>query len=154
MKKSSKFRVDERILIDADIHTVWQHMTEWDAYPQWNPFIVQVDYQVDAQNNIRKMKFHLRWQDGSKGTSLEQMVHSQPPHQGTAELVYKYASLLAKIGLLRATRIQRLYQHGHQTEYVTQEEFFGILAPFVPITAVQQGFAAQAKALAAVASKK
>ena len=99
------------------------------------------------------MKFHLHWQDGSKGTSIEQMVRITPPHEGTAELVYKYASLLAKIGLLRATRIQQLYQQGNQTEYVTREEFSGILARFVPIKAVKQGFAAQAKALAAAASK-
>ena len=52
MKKPSKYCVDERILIEADIQTVWKYMTDWDAYPQWNPFIVKVDYQVDALNNI------------------------------------------------------------------------------------------------------
>lgn len=151
-QKTAKYSVEESILIDADIDAVWQYMTDWGAYPHWNPFIVKVDYQVDRHNQISQMKFHLRWPDGKKGTSIEQMVRSAPPQNGTAELVYKYAAPLAKLGLLRATRLQRLRQQGAQTEYYTREDFYGVLARFVPLTAVKKGFAAQAKALAAVSA--
>mgnify|MGYP001049607691 CR=1 FL=1 len=153
MQQKSKYVVEERILIDADVHTVWRHMTDWDAYHQWNPFIVGVDYQVDGQGQVTTMKFQLRWPDGKTGTSVEQMVRSSPPQNGTAELVYKYATLPARLGLLRATRIQQLRQQGSQTAYYTREDFSGMLARFVPITAVQQGFAAQAQALAAVSAQ-
>ncbi len=154
MKKKSNYRVEERILIDADINTVWQTMTDWDSYHKWNPFIVNVDYTVDEKHEIDKMKFHLRWHDGKKGTSIEQMLSSTPPSAGSAEIVYKYASLIAKLGLLRATRIQQLQAKGNQTEYYTKEEFFGILARFVPFSAVKKGFTAQANALATIASGK
>lgn len=149
MKKKSSYFVEERILIDADIYTVWRYMTDWDAYPEWNPFIVNVEYQ---ENQVGKMKFYLRWHDGKQGTSIEEMVTSSPPADGSAELVYKYASLMAKLGLLRATRIQQLHTAGQQTEYYTREDFFGILARFVPMMAVKKGFAAQAKALAQIAA--
>lgn len=152
MEPSAKYAVSERILIDANIETVWRHMTDWDAYPQWNPFIVKVEFLSDRQVPNSKMKFHLRWQDGKTGTSIEQMARSVPPQNGTAELAYTYASLPARLGLLRATRVQRLRQIGSQTEYVTREEFHGILARFVPFTAVQQGFTAQAEALARVSA--
>ena len=154
MKKKSNYFVEERILIDADIHIVWQHLTDWDAYHTWNPFIINVDYTVDKQNKVEKMKFYLQWHDGKTGTSIEQMVRSVPPANGSAELVYKYAALVAKLGLLKATRTQQLRTKGNQTEYYTKEEFFGILARFVPITAVKKGFAAQANALAQIASGK
>lgn len=148
--QTSSYRIEERLLINADIHVVWQHMTDWDAYPQWNPFIVKVDYTVDAHNQVDKMKFSLRWHDGKKGTSLEKMVASRPPTAGVAELVYAYAAPVARLGLLRATRIQQLRAQGTQTEYYTKEEFFGVLARFVPFTAVKKGFADQAQALALV----
>lgn len=146
------YLVEEHILIDAAIEVVWQHLTDWEAYPQWNPFIVAVQYTVNAQNNVDKMKFSLRWHDGRPGTSWEQMVSSSPPAHGHAELVYKYASLSARLGLLRATRVQQLRASGQQTVYYTKEQFSGILARFVPFTAVKKGFAAQAKALAKIAS--
>jgi len=151
MKKNSKYIVEERILIDADINIVWKHMTDWDSYHKWNPFIRNVDYQVNEENNIDKMKFYLQWHDGKKGTSIEQMVSLVPPSDGSAKLVYKYASLIAKLGLLKATRIQQLHTKGNQTEDYTKEEFFGVLARFVPIKAVKKGFSAQAKALATIA---
>ncbi len=148
------YLVEERILIDAEIDVVWQHLTDWDAYHQWNPFIVAVQYTVDTQNNVDKMTFSLRWHNGKTGTSQEQMVSSSPPANGQAELVYKYASLAARLGLLRATRVQQLRAQGEQTAYYTKEQFSGILARFVPLTAVKKGFAAQAKALAKIASSK
>ena len=152
MKKKNKYFVEERILIDADINIVWHYMIDWDSYHKWNPFIIDVDYQVNQQNKIGKMKFYLQWHDGKKGTSIEEMVSSSPPSDDSAELVYKYASLMAKLGLLRATRIQQLHAKGQQTEYYTREDFFGILARFVPMIAVKKGFSAQAKALAKIAS--
>jgi len=154
MKKKTKYFVEERILIDADINIVWQYMIDWDSYHKWNPFIVNVDYQVNQENKIHKMKFYLQWQDGKQGTSIEEMVASVPPSDGSAELVYRYASLMAKLGLLRATRIQQLHANGQQTEYYTKEEFSGILARFVPIMAVKEGFSAQAKALAKITADK
>lgn len=146
------YLVEEHILIDAAIEVVWHYLTDWDAYAQWNPFIVAVNYTLDQHNNIDKMKFSLRWHDGTTGTSQEQMVSSSPPANGHAELVYKYASLSARLGLLRATRTQQLYANGQQTSYYTKEQFSGILARFVPFTAVKKGFAAQAEALAKIAS--
>ena len=106
MKNESKHFVEERILIDADINIVWNYITDWGSYHKWNPFIIDVDYQVNKNKNIETMKFFLQWHDGKKGTSIEQMVRSTPPFDGSAELVYKYASPLAKFGLLRAIRTQ------------------------------------------------
>ena len=99
MEKKSNYFVEERILIDADINTVWYYMTDWDAYSTWNPFIVDVKYQMNQENQIGKMKFYLRWYDGKQGTSIEELVSSSPPTNGSAELVYKYVSLMAKLGL-------------------------------------------------------
>ena len=154
MKKNANYTIEEQILINADIQTVWKHMTDWDAYQEWNPFIVKVEHLTTKNNDDEIMKFYLKWHNGKKGTSIEQMVSSSPPSDGSAELVYKYASLMAKLGLLRATRIQKLRTKGNQTEYYTKEEFFGILSRFVPFDAVKKGFSAQAKALAMVAEGK
>ena len=126
-------------------------MSDWDSYPSWNPFIVKVHIQPGKAGHPEKMLFRLVWHNGRKGSSREQMILASPPNAGSAELQYKYNALIAKLGLLKATRIQQLTAIGNQTEYFTREDYVGCLARFVPIKAVSQGFAKQAKALAVVA---
>jgi hypothetical protein len=152
--KMSKYFVEEHITINADIDTVWGYMIGWDSYPRWNPFIVKVDYRASKNGQGDIMVFSLAWHDGRKGSSIEQMISSTPPENGSAELKYKYAHPVARLGLLRATRVQKLQSKGNQTEYSTREEYHGILARFVPLDGVKKGFTAQANALAKIASGK
>lgn len=141
--------VEEQVLIKSDITTVWNLLTDWSGYPQWNPFIVKVDCSKDN----KKMKFHLIWDNGKKGSSKEEFVSARPPEKGEALFVYKYASILAKLGLLRATRVHKLEQRGIETFYYTKEEFTGPLACFVPINDVRKGFKGQTDALASASVK-
>jgi hypothetical protein len=151
LEKAGKYIVEETIFIESNIESVWAYMIDWESYPKWNPFIVNVKYIASKNAHKDKMLFSLRWHNGKKGKSKEQMIYSNPPKNGAAELKYEYASMLSKLGLLKAIRTQQLRTIEKQIEYYTKEEYFGVLAPFVPFSAVKKGFAAQAKALANMA---
>lgn len=40
------------IIIDAPVETIWQVLTDWDQYPNWNPFIKKIDGQLQLGNRL------------------------------------------------------------------------------------------------------
>lgn len=150
---------ESSISINAPIEHVWQVMTDVNAYPQWNPFIVSVDTRDDIMKPGAHMKFFVEWADGKEDTSDEVVTEVVPPHEsnGTkrAHWVYVFNGILHKLGMVHATRHQWLEQHKNGvTVYKTQEVFTGLLKGFVPLAKVQDGFERQAKALAHFAEQQ
>ena len=46
-------RIDTEIIIAASPALVWQVLTDWQAYPQWNPFILSLDGQLACGQRLQ-----------------------------------------------------------------------------------------------------
>lgn len=148
------------IAINAPIERVWQVMTDVAAYPQWNPFVVNIDAAGDVTMQGTAMKFTVKWLDGGTATSQEIVTEAQVPYADSkgvkhAHWAYVFNSWLHRFGLVHAIRHQWLEQQpGSITIYRTEEVFTGLLKKFIPLAKVQDGFERQAKALAHFAEQQ
>lgn len=137
--------IEKTIIIKSDLKTVWEIMNDFDDYVNWNPFIVNV--KMKKKHGIQRMRFFLRWHDGKKGTSLEEMIYARESQNGIYELKYKYASIASRLGLVKAERLQTIQEDNGQIKYYTIEEYRGFLKYLVPLRRVEKGFELQAMAL-------
>ncbi len=141
------------IEIQAPIAVVWSIMIDLKRYREWNPFIVDVRHLPERLELGARFQLGVTWANGSQADSWETLTElTAPAVQGrsiqSAGLAYRYASWLAKVGLVQATREQRLTQaDGLPTLYRTQEVFRGLLARYIALADVQDGFRRQALAL-------
>ncbi len=135
-------------------------MLDFSAYPQWNPFIRRIDGIAGAPQVGQAMQLDVHFIGGSKVRSPERISRIEPPAPDAtgrgpgaskrATLVYSFEGFLSRLYLVRGSRFQRLEQRpGGPTVYRTEEEFHGLLCRFVPLAAVQDGFARHAQALKA-----
>lgn len=142
------------ITIQAPIERVWSIITELGRYREWNPFIYDVVNAPAVLSVGSRFLLRVRWADGSTADSWETTTHVASPTpsghaQTSAMLAYRYSSWLARVGLVRATREQRLVQKVGEakTHYSTRETFHGLVARFLPLANVEEGFQRHAQAL-------
>lgn len=134
------------IEIASDMEKVWDIMTDFEKYSQWNPFIRKVKI-IRRINSPDMMIFDLAWFDGKHGKSKEEMISARRLSSDKYELRYRFASAIAKIGLVKAERIQTIEKSGNKVLYYSIEEYHGLLKAFVPVSRVTRGFEQQAEAL-------
>jgi len=138
--------------IDAPIDVVWKAMLDTENYGEWNPFVFQADCPSPPSSGD-PIVLHVRWSNGKTVVSPERVTvveGPEPDEEGVlrATLSYVYEGFPSKIGLLRATRFQRLTQRaGGPTTYDTVEEFSGPLVRFAGPGRVAEGFRRHAAAL-------
>ncbi|MEM8860869.1 MAG: SRPBCC domain-containing protein [Chloroflexota bacterium] len=139
--------------INAPIEIVWEILVGIGNYERWNPFVIQIKSNRDEPIEGVLMDFTVRFPNGIRTVkSLELVTKFSPPQKTDDGIIalweYDYASFMAKIGMIKATRVQRLIQKkGEATKYFSQEVFNGWGAGLVPIKKVQAGFDAQTEAL-------
>jgi hypothetical protein len=141
--------------IHAPIEKVWATMIDVARYREWNPFIVAVETPDPALRVGSPVLLDVRWGRGGGTRSPEVISRMDPPAPTggavgarSARLEYTYAAWLARLGLVRGTRVQTIAQEpGGPTTYATSEEFHGLLARGVPLAKVQDGFERHARAL-------
>ena len=137
--------------IHAPIDRVWSVMLDTASYGEWNPFVERADCSSDPAVGD-PIVLHVRWANGRSTTSPERISVIEPPHEEgglrRATLAYVYEGLPAKLGLVRGTRYQRLWQQpGGPTHYDTVEEFSGPLVKLAGPKRVEDGFRRHAEAL-------
>jgi hypothetical protein len=137
--------------IDAPIDAVWAVMTDTQRYPEWNPFVREIEC---AQPPVvgTPIRLHVAFASGKQVVSPERITVLEPPYDddGTrrATLAYVFEGWPARLGLVRGTRWQRLSQSpGGPTRYETVEEFSGPLVPLAGPARVEDGFRRHAAAL-------
>lgn len=135
------------IEIAAPASVVWQIMIDVDAYPEWNPFVVEVRRGPGPLGIGGRLRLRVRWHDGGGATSSEHITVFAPPTAGRAELAYRFTGWLDRLGLVHALRSQTLQTTPTGTRYETRECFTGALARLVPLARVQAGFERHAAAL-------
>ena len=142
---TAKNELRAEIEIDADPGTVWDVLTDFEAYPGWNPFITSIDGDQALGGRL-----HVRLQPpGARGFTMKPTVTVNEP--GTA------FGWLGRLG-----GVPRLFDGAHRfelepidggsrTRFVQSERFRGVLLPFVRraiLPATLQGFQAMNRALA------
>ncbi|MEM9777138.1 MAG: hypothetical protein AAF902_21340 [Chloroflexota bacterium] len=149
----SRIQATAECEISAPIDKVWEIMVGIGNYPLWNPFVIRIESNTSEPVEGVMMDFTVRFPGDNNTTHSKELVTNfQPPYENNGEIIaeweYDYASFMAKIGMIKATRIQRLSQKvGKPTKYFSQAVFNGGGAGFVPIEKVQAGFDAQTTAL-------
>lgn len=139
--------------IQAPLERVWAILLDLKQYHTWNPFIIAVEDPPELLQVGSALQLCVRWADGRLARSGERVTQLVPPALAAdgycrADWAYGYTGWLARTGLVRATREHHLAQSpGGPTAYQTREVFRGLLARWVPVRAVQDGFERQTQAL-------
>jgi len=141
----NKYHITVETTIDSDINTIWDKMINTREYGDWNSFIKKITIEKQILLEGTKMKFEVQFKNGKKTTSDEQVKLFKPPHnnQGTieAEWIYDFTGFLHNIGMVRASRTQKLTQlENGSVHYYTCEKFSGWGKIFLPLKNVKAGF--------------
>lgn len=129
------------VTIEAPVATVWQVLTDFDRYGEWNPFTahVKAELTVGARVDMRVTMGAFRLKQTEIICALE------PPRR------LAWRTTIGARWLLHAVREQRLEVLDDATcRYATSDEFRGVLMPLVIMLSggfVRRGFNAVAVAL-------
>jgi uncharacterized protein YndB with AHSA1/START domain len=137
--------------IAAPIDVVWSVMLDTGRYPEWNPFITEVE--TDGPPEVgRALRLHVAFSGGRQVVSPERITAVEPPtgsgSRREARLTYVYEGWPSRLWLVRGTRHQRLTEEdASTTRYETVEVFNGPLVPLAGPDRVAEGFRRHAEAL-------
>ncbi|GAA5038754.1 hypothetical protein GCM10011506_36990 [Marivirga lumbricoides] len=114
-------QIETSIRIKASSETVWDILTDFEKYPQWNPFIKSVKGEVKEGNNIE-----VRIEPpGAKGMTFKPKVLAFKPQKE-----FKWLGNLWVKGLFDGEHAFFLTAHKDgSTTLVQSEKFKGILVP-------------------------
>src|ERR1043165_4998641 len=111
------------ITIHADVHKVWQVLTEFKNYDKWNPFVRSIE---GTPNPGKKLKIHLHTSRGKNRTYSPHITKVEPDK----ELRWYGKSLIP--GIFNGERIFKLDAIGNdQTKFIHKEIFTGILVVLI-----------------------
>jgi len=129
------------IKINAPAEKVWNVLSDFEAYPEWNPFVKYIKGTVAVNN---KIETHIA-PPGANAMTFKPRVLKFDTNK---EL--RWLGHLLIPGLFDGEHIFELMANGNTTTFVQREEFRGILIPlFKKMLDVntRQGFEAMNKAL-------
>ena len=135
-------KLSTEILIEASPEEVWKVLTDFDRYPEWNPFITSISGKLKPRERLKVNIVP----PGEKGTIFKPRVN----HLKSAE-IFSWVGHLFIVGLFDGHHIFELHQTEiGQTRFVHSEEFGGILVTFLwkkLQTSVRDGFEQMNEAL-------
>ncbi|MEQ8677060.1 MAG: SRPBCC domain-containing protein [Aggregatilineales bacterium] len=114
--------------IDAPRATVWQHLTDFSSYPQWNPFIVRAEGEL-KQGNV------IRFRASAMPITISALIASLIPEE---EFIWEARFPLPGMNPRYIRQLQSL--DDGRTRFINREEFTGFLVPLMtPILNSQAG---------------
>lgn len=141
----SKYHVKAETIIHAPIQKIWEVMINTEQYSEWNSFIRKISVTSDRLLPGTKMEFNVIFPNKSRAKSGEIVTHISPPNEVNgvweAEWIYDFTGILNNIGMVKASRTQKLTQlENGVVHYFTCEKFSGWGKIFLPLKNVQAGF--------------
>lgn len=116
--------------IEASPEEIWRHLTDFPAYPEWNPFLSGIEGEARAGSGLVLNM----GQPGGKEMAVRVTVSTAQPGR---KLVWRGRTLIP--GLLDNEHSFVIDDHGGGTSRLTQSEVFsGFLAIFLPRALGQQ----------------
>ena len=141
--------IKTEIVINADIKTVWNILMDFDAYPQWNPFIKEISGNPAVGETI---KARMDMGEGSRDMTFTPKVTTNMIHSHFAWL----GNLWVK-GIFDGAHHFELKQEGDKTRFLQYENFRGILSGILFAMVgktTQKGFEAMNEALKRLAEER
>ena len=134
------------IAIEATPEKVWNVLTDFNAYPAWNPFITSITGKVEKGKRLT-----VRIQPtGGKAMTFKPTVLTAKENQKLSWL----GRLFFK-GLFDGEHTFELIDHGNGTlTFVQSEKFTGILVGMLNLEKTKNGFQAMNRKLKALAEEK
>jgi hypothetical protein len=133
------------IELDQPAAKVFEQVLALAAYPSWNPFVVKVDGAATATLGAQ-LRFDVRWPGGGGARPSLVVTRLEPAQR---EVAWAFTGALSTLNLVRAERVQRVVELSPtRCRYESEETFTGVLVAFVPLSKVQAGVDAQARAMA------
>ena len=108
--------------IDATPDRVWEVLTDLAAYPAWNPFIVRAEGVVGTG---RRLTLTMQPIGGRATTLRPRLVEVDVPRR------LRWRGTVGVPGLVDAEHTFTLEPRGSGTRVVHQEDFRGVLVPFL-----------------------
>ncbi len=110
------------VVIDAPPERVWAVLTDLAAYPAWNPFIVRAEGVMEPG---RRLTLTMQPVGGRATTLRPRLVEVDAPRQ------LRWHGRVAMPGLMDAEHTFTLEPRGIGTRLIHQEDFRGVLVPFL-----------------------
>lgn len=131
--------ISSSIQIDASPEQVWQILSDFESYSQWNPFIIRATGQA-LQGHRLEGDFR---PVGAKATTLRPVLVKVVPDQ---EL--RWVGSFVVRGLFDVEHIFNIERQGPgQVRLIQQETFRGVLVPFFRFDGTEAAFALMNEAL-------
>lgn len=112
-----------QIVIDAPRETVWNILTDFDRFPEWNPFITKVSGRIEVNARLT-VTMH---PPGGRRTTFEPSVLKVEPNA-----TLQWLGHLGISGLFDGQHTFELKSLGDdRTLFVQREQFGGMLLPFL-----------------------
>jgi len=115
-------RLSADVDIDATPEQVWEVLTDLAAYPAWNPFILRAEGAVELG---RRLTVTMQPVGGRATTLRPRLVEVDVPRQ------LRWRGTSGMPGLMDAEHAFTLEPRGSGTRLVQQEDFRGVLVPFL-----------------------
>lgn len=135
--------IDTEILIQASPQRVWQVLTDFAAYPEWNPFIVSLQGTAEWGQRLR---VKIRTGEGKEHVFKPVVLQATPPTR------LRWLGRLGLPGLFDGEHDFELEPRGEATLLHQRETFQGYLVPVLWRTvepATRAGFEAMNRELKA-----
>ena len=115
--------IRSEVEIEASAETVWDVLTDFAAYPEWNPFIVKAEGELVSGRHIA-VKIQ---PPGHRASSFRPKLLSVEPGSG-----FRWLGRLGVRGVFDGEHAHEIEPLGpHRSRYVQSEQFHGALvAPF------------------------
>jgi hypothetical protein len=140
-------RIDTEILIQASPERVWAVLTDFAAYPEWNPFILSLEGTAEWGEHLR---VRIRTGEGKEHLFKPVVL------QATAPTRLRWLGRLGVPGLFDGEHDFELQPEGSGTLLHQRESFQGFLVPILwrqVEPATRAGFEAMNRALKARAER-
>jgi uncharacterized protein YndB with AHSA1/START domain len=116
------FTIDRTLDIDAPKALVWEVLTDFSRYGEWNPFVPEAKCDFRAGGAI-EMQVKLR----DKPQFQREWINSVTPGE-----TFSYSMKAVPLGTLRSLRVQKLEAlDANRTRYTSHFEIAGWLQPVV-----------------------
>ena len=129
------------IAVQASVARVWEVLTDFAAYPQWNPFIRRIDGLLTPRV---RLLVRIEPQGGRAMTFRPQVLRVEPERE------FAWRGRTVVPGLFDGEHVFRLEPRGAGAQFMHEETFSGVLVPLLRRsleTKTRAGFEAMNRAL-------